>query len=329
MKHISILIPQGHFSLVNVEGTHQMLSSVNEILQASGKKPLFEIHLTGFSKNITQSGGLFTIHPEFLLEEIHKTDMIILPAIHGNFQENLEKNAALIPWIIKHYRQGAEVVSLCIGSFLLASTGLLNGKPCATHWRFAGDFKRMFPEIQLTDDKIITEADGIYTSGGAYSFTNLLIYLIEKYAGRDIAVMTAKTFMIDIDHNSQSPFIIFTGQKTHQDEAVLNAQAYIEQHFREKITVDELCENFGVSRRTFERRFKKATSNTIVEYIQRVKIEAAKKQFETTEKNVSEIMYDTGYTDAKAFRDVFKKVTNMSPGDYRHKYKQRVAPLYE
>lgn len=178
----------------------------------------------------------------------------------------------------------------------------------------------MFPKAILMDDKILTEADGIYTSGGAYSFTNLLLYLIEKYTNRDIAVLAAKTFMIDIDRNSQSPFIIFSGQKTHKDEDVRRIQEYIETNYREKIIVEELCENIAQSRRTFERHFKKATSNTIVEYIQRVKVEAAKKELEKGRKTVNEVMYEVGYSDPKAFREVFRKVVNMTPGNYLKKY---------
>ena len=170
------------------------------------------------------------------------------------------------------------------------------------------------------DDKIMTESNGIYTSGGAYSFTNLLIYLIEKFAGRDVAIMASKGFMIDIDKNSQSPFIVFTGQKTHEDQEILDAQKYIEKNFRDKITVNELCNSTNIARRTFERRFKKATSNTVLEYIQRVKIEAAKKELEQGRKTVSEVMYDVGYSDTKAFRDVFKKITDMTPIDYRNRY---------
>ena len=212
---------------------------------------------------------------------------------------------------------------MCVASFFLAETGLLDGKACSTHWQYANEFRKRFPNAILKDDKIITEADGIYTSGGAYSFTNLIIYLIEKYAGRDTAVMAAKGFMIDIDRNSQSPFIIFSGQKTHGDAAVLKAQEFIENHYIDKITVGELSEQTAVSRRTFERRFKKATANTVVAYHQRVRVEAAKKELEKGRKTVSEVMYDVGYSDPKAFRDVFKKITNLSPIAYLGKYGNR------
>lgn len=325
MKHVSILIPEGHYSLVNIEGTHQMLGWANIFLEQADRKPLFDLHLVGIKKASTQTNGLFTINPDLLLQDVDRTDLIIIPAIHGDYIKNVELNKDFIPWIQRQYRQGAEVVSFCIGSFFLASTGLLDGKTCATHWQFANEFRQMFPDAILLDDKIMTESNGIYTSGGAYSFTNLLVYIIEKYAGRDVAVLTAKSFMIDIDRHSQSPFIIFTGQKAHEDEAVIKAQEYIEANFQERIGVDDLCEKFNVGRRTFERRFKKATGNTIMEYIQRVKIEAAKKQLESDRKTINEVMYDVGYNDIKAFREVFRKVTGMTPVDYRHKYYKEVV----
>jgi transcriptional regulator GlxA family with amidase domain len=297
MKHVSILIPRGHTSLVNICGTHQMFSWVNEFFEQSSRAPIFD-----------------------MLHDVLRTDLIIIPAIHGDFAENKKLNAEFIPWIIKQYEQGAEVVSLCVASFLLASTGLLDGKNCSTHWQFANEFRRLFPKTILQDEKILTEADGIYTSGGAFSFTNLILYLIEKYAGRDTAVLAAKGFMIDLDRNSQSPFMIFSGQKNHKDENILRAQAYIEENFKDKIAVDDLCDNLALSRRTFERRFKKATANTVWEYLQRVKVEAAKKELEHGRKTVNEIMYEVGYSDPKAFRDVFRKITSMTPMDYLNKY---------
>lgn len=320
MKHVSILVPQGHSSVVNIGGTHQMFSWVNEFFEQTGRAPLFDIQLVGLEKRTEQSTGLFTVNVEVLMHDVSKTDLIIIPAIHGDFEQNHNNNSEFLPWIVGHYKEGAEIVSLCVASFFLAETGLLDGKRCSTHWQFANEFRKKYPKADLRDDKILTEADGIYTSGGAYSFTNLILYLIEKYAGRDTAVMAAKGFMIDIDRSSQSPFIIFSGQKSHKDKEVLKAQEHIEQHYNDRITVEELCKEMAVSRRTFERRFKKATANTVVEYHQRVKVEAAKKELEKGRKTVNEIMYEVGYSDPKAFREVFRKITDMTPLDYLNKY---------
>lgn len=320
MKHISILVPLGHSSLPNIDGSHQILTEVNNILSSMGKEPLFKIQLVGLSREVSQRNGLYTIQPDVLISDVKKTDIIIIPAMHGDLPKAMEMNAAFLPWITEQYKKGAELVSFCIAAFFVASTGLLNGKKCATHWIAANQFRMMFPEVVLVDDRIMTEEDGIYSSGGAYSFLNLLAYLIEKHAGRDVAVRIAKTFMIDIDRESQSPFIMFTGQKTHEDEPVKKAQDFIERNYTDKITVDQLADMLALGRRNLERRFKKATANTVVEYIQRVKIEVAKKGFETSRKNINEVMYEVGYNDSKAFRTTFKKITGLSPVEYRNKY---------
>lgn len=184
----------------------------------------------------------------------------------------------------------------------------------------------MFPDVTLVDGNIITEEHGLYSSGGATSYWNLLLYLVEKYTDRDTAILASKFFAIDIDRNSQSAFMMFQGQKEHDDAEIKHAQAFIEENFNDKITVDELADMNALGRRSFERRFKKATNNTVIEYIQRVKIEAAKRALEKSRKNISEVMFDVGYTDTKAFRDVFKKITGLTPIEYRNKYnKQAVA----
>ena len=319
MKHVSILVPN-EAVLASIDDPRYLFTEVNTFLAGVGKPPLFQVQLVGLSKNVRLHNGSFTVHPDALLDEVKKTDLIFIPALKGDMRSLLELNRDFIPWIVGHYQNGAEVASLCVGAFLLASTGLLNGKKCSTHWLFANEFRAMFPEVTLADDKIITEDEGIYTSGGANSYWNLLLYLVEKHAGRDIAILSSKVFQMDLDRHSQSPFILFTGQKKHEDEPVKQAQEFIERNFQEKISVEDLAVKFAIGRRNFERRFKKATNNTPVEYIQRVKIEAAKKALETGRKNVNEVMYDVGYSDTKAFRSVFKKITGLSPNEYRGKY---------
>jgi len=325
MKQVTIIIPNGEYSLVNVAGTHQILHAVNGLMVKGGKSPLFKIRMAGLSYSKTDSESIFQTKPDCLIHDIEKTDLVIIPAIFGSFDSVLEQNSDLIPWLILRHRQGAELVSFCIGAFLLASTGLLDGKICATHWAHATEFRKMFPDVLLVDEKIITSSEGIYTSGGAYAYLNLLLYLVEKFAGRQIAIIIAKMFMIDMDKESQSPFIIFEGQKNHGDELVQEAQEIIESKYPEKLTVEELASNLALSRRSLERRFKKATANTIIEYIQRVKVEAAKKNLESTGKNVNEVMFDVGYNDEKAFRNIFKRFTGISPLEYKRKYNGELA----
>ncbi len=326
MKHISILIPNGDCSLTHIEATHMIFSEVNKILAGKEKPPFFSIQLVGLNNEPEIRKGLYTIHPDVLIKDVHQTDLIIIPALQEkDMKKALELNQPFIPWIIQQHLRGAEIASLCLGSFLLAETGLLSGKKCTTHWGFAGVFREMYPQVELMTEKILVDEGGIYSSGGALSFTNLILYLIEKYVGRDMAIMMSKIFMIDIDRDSQNPFIMFNGQKGHEDEPIKMAQEFIEQNFSEKLTVEELASRFALGRRNLERRFKKATSNTVIEYIQRVKIEAAKMSLESSRENVTEVMYKVGYSDTKAFRTTFKKITGLSPIQYRSKYNRELS----
>ena len=324
MKHIAILV-LNKMRLNSADIPHQAFSEVNQILASQGKPALFDVQLVGLKKQVSLNDGLYTVSPDAVIKDLKKTDLIIIPAMDGNLQNALSENLDFIPWIINQYKNGAEVASLCVGAFLLASTGLLKGKQCSTHWRAANAFSAIFPEVNLVINKIITDDNGIYSSGGSFSSANLVLYLIEKYAGRDVAIQCAKLFEVDIERSSQSPFMIFSGQKNHKDNLILEVQNYLENNYNNKITINELADKFNTGRRTFERRFKRATSNTIVEYIQRIKIEAAKYSLEKGRKTVSEVMYEVGYSDTKAFREVFKKFTGVSPIDYKSKYSKRIA----
>jgi transcriptional regulator GlxA family with amidase domain len=320
MKHITIIVPDGENNLSSIVGAYKILTRANVFWKEMGKKELYNIQLAGISKEIEFYEGLFSVKPHTNISAIEQTDLIIIPSLNHNYREAVKKNKLLIDWIAKQYFDGAEIATICTGAFMLASTGLLDGKSCSTHWAAAENFRIMFPKVNLQTDKLITDENGIYTNGGAYSFLNLMIYLVEKYYDRPTAIFCSKVFQIEMDRNSQSSFAIFTGQKRHGDEMVQKVQAYIESNFHEKISVEDLSSKFSVSRRNFDRRFIKATGNTPTEYSQRVKIESAKKAFETSRKTVNEVMYEVGYSDVKAFREVFRKITGLSPIAYKGKY---------
>jgi transcriptional regulator GlxA family with amidase domain len=328
MKHISILVPKGATALGCIEGAFILFNKANEYLESTGKRAMFKVQLVGMSEEVQVYDRLFKVQPDLSIADATKTDLIIIPAVNGDMQKVIETNRPFFPWIVEQYKGGAEVASLCVGSFLLAATGLVNGKKCSTHWMAENDFRKMFTDVQLVCDKVITDEQGVYSSGGANSFWNLLLYILEKYAGREVSIFCAKLYEIEIERGSQAPFIIFTGQKEHEDEPIKEAQDFIEKNYQDKILVAQLASMFALGRRNFERRFKKATSNTVVEYMQRVKIEAAKKNLETSRKNINEVMYDAGYSDTKAFRTIFKKITGLSPIDYRNKYNKEAVGVY-
>jgi transcriptional regulator GlxA family with amidase domain len=319
MKHVSIL-PLYDATVTSIDSAHQLFSRVNDFMRYQRKPPFYEVEITGVARSAELSNGLYTIRVDKTIDEISRTDVIVLPLLCGDFPRAIEENRGYRDWMVDRYHEGAEIVCLCVGSFFLASTGLLKNRKCAVHWAAKNEFRAMFPEIQVIEDRIITDENGIYTCGGGYSYLNLLLYIFEKHLGREISILASKMFEIDIERKSQNPFAIFTGQKRHGDEQVLKAQEFIENNPTGTHSVDELCEKLTIGRRTFERKFRKCTGNSIAEYIQRVKVEYAKKHLEIGRKTVNEIIYETGYNDPDAFRRVFKKFTDLSPTGYRRKY---------
>jgi transcriptional regulator GlxA family with amidase domain len=327
MKHISILALHDA-TMTSIDGSVQLFTRVNDFLSYQGKKSFYKIELVGLSDLTTLNNGLYNINANKRIDEIEKTDLIIIPIICGDIPKVLKANKEFSAWLIKQYKSGSEIASLCVGSFFLASTGLLDGKKCSAHWASKNDFQAMFPKVNVIEDIIMTEENGIYTSGGAYSHLNLLLHIIEKHLGREMSVLASKMFEIDIERKSQNQFAIFMGQKRHNDSDVLKVQEFIENNSDKKLTVDELSRKYSIGRRTFERRFKKATGNSFVEYIQRVKVEAVKRQLEAGRKTVNEIIFEVGYNDINAFREVFKKYAGMSPIDYRKKYSLVQNPIW-
>ena len=326
MKHITIIVPAGEGNnLSSIVGAYKIFTRANAYWKETGRRELYKIELAGISKKVEFYDGLFAVNPHTRIQSITKTNLIIIPSLNHDYKKAVKGNQLVIDWIEQQYKNGAEIASICTGAFLVASSGLLDGKNCSTHWAAADNFRTMFPKVNLQTDKLITDENGIYTNGGAYSFLNLMIYLVEKYYDRQTAIFCSKVFQIEMDRNSQSAFIIFKGQKLHGDEMVQKAQAYIESRPDEKISMEQLSSRFAVGRRNFDRRFIRATGNTPVEYLQRVKIEAAKKTIETSRKTINEVMYEVGYSDVKAFREVFRKITGMSPLEYRSRYNKEMV----
>ncbi|MFL5745706.1 MAG: GlxA family transcriptional regulator, partial [Niastella sp.] len=320
MKHISILVLEDA-TVSCIDSSYQILTRINDFLKYQGKEPFYTVEMVGLQTNTALNKGLYSIRANKTITDINQTDVVVIPLICGDFSQTFAKNKPYSDWLLSQYQNGAEIVSLCVGSFFLASTGLLNGKKCAIHWAAKNEFMSMFPDVQVIDDNIITDENSIYTCGGGYSYLNLLLYVIEKHLGREMSILASKMFEIDIERKNQHPFIIFVGQKKHGDQQVLQAQEHIESNPAALYTIDELCTKLAVGKRTFERKFKKRTGNSIAEYIQRVKVEYAKKQLESGNKNINEIIYEVGYNDVDAFRRVFKKHTDLSPVDYRKKYR--------
>lgn len=320
MKKIYFLIPDGSLKLSSLFGAIEIFEHANAFFVSNGANPYYDIKVIGADTQQSFLNSQLMIRTGRNELKSENPDLIIIPGIYESNNLASTQNRMFLDWMIDRYKNGCQLASLCTGAFMLAATGLLANKECSTHWAAAKVFQDKYPNIKLSTDKIVTDHNGIFTAGGANSSLNLILYLIEKFNGHETALYCAKILQIDIDRNSQLPFMIFKGQRNHEDKTIHDVQTFIEANIEERVTVEFLAEKFAISKRNFIRRFKKATKSLPIEYIQKTKIEAAKRSLELKRKNVNEVMYSVGYTDVKAFRMIFKKLTGYSPTEYKQKF---------
>ncbi len=284
--------------------------------------PLFEVESVSLTGEDVQCCNGLTIGVQKAMADVEKTDLIIISAMI-NIVDNLKKYEAVIPWLIEQYEKGTQIAAICMGSFVLAKTGLLDGKVATTHWGRVKLFRELFPQVDLRPERLFTDVKGLYCAGAFSSSIDLSIYIVEKYYGREVAVQTAKIMVHDIGRISQAPYTPFNFQRNHNDETILSLQRLMEKEFVERLDMGTIAENHGMGRRTFERRFKAATGDTPLFYLQRVRVEKAKKILETEMKSLDEVSFEVGYEDSGFFKKIFIKHTGLKPTEYRNKF-QRV-----
>jgi transcriptional regulator GlxA family with amidase domain len=306
----------------SITGVIDLLSGANLYLAGIGQPPAFHLELTGEKENPPPGFPLIGYHT---YADAARPHLLIIPSFRVGNDSLLSDNVAAIEWIKQQRVKGTELASLCVGSYFLAEAGLLDGKEVTSHWAVVNDMQRRYPAIKMRSDQVITDQDGIYTSGGAFSSLKLILYLIEKFCGREAAIWISKMYAIEMDRTSQAHFAVFTGQHQHEDKEILRAQQYIEQHYQDPISMDNLSKQVNMGQRNFIRRFKAATNNTPFEYLQRVRIESAKRALENNDKDVGSIMDDAGYRDQKAFRSIFRRLTGLSLQEYKKKYARKLA----
>jgi len=326
MKKVSILVPEDTATIA-VTGPMDILTQAGKYwmgLDLSRTEPYFDIELVSLTNRSVKTLSNYYITCHTSAAKVQKTDLVLIPSLLGDFKNRIKSNSKFIQLMQEQYEQGAEIASFCTGSFLLAATGLLNGKKASTHWMATGEFERLFPEVELVSDKIIVDEGRLYSSGGAVSFLNLTLYLIEKFCGRETAIFISKSMMIDMQKAPQNAYAIFSGQKDHNDEIILKVQHYIESNVEKKLGIDDLARVALLSRRSLARRFIEATGNSPKEYVQRMKVEEARRMLEFGNETAQEIFYKIGYEDHVTFRKIFKKYTGLLPGEYRKKFTQPV-----
>lgn len=322
---LTVLVTENH-RLLSLVAAVDMFQTVNRYLEESGQAKMFDINFIGIGDKSTLPENLNSMLYSSVFSTDQKSDLIFIPAFaNSDMVSNIEKNMPLIPFLVSQYQQGASLISLCTGSFLLGASGLLNGKSATTHVEAADKFAQAFPEVNLQSHAIVTETENIFTSGGATSSFHLKLYLIQKYCGREMAVRVAKNFAIDLDRNNQLYFDQFKPDLVQDDEVVRMVQKFINERYSEIKNVEEAMEEVPSSRRNIIRRFKQATGITPIRYLQKTKIEAAKKLLETTNKDILDVMVSSGYNDMKNFRQLFKTFTGLTPKSYREKYGMRLG----
>jgi transcriptional regulator GlxA family with amidase domain len=285
----------------------------------------FKVDLVSLTKTPLRFADGVTIHPTASIGSAVRPDLIFIPAIGDNFlvedfARTIEPHRSFIPWIQACAADGARVVSACTGAFLLAETGLLDGRHATTHWLWADEFHKRYPKVTLDPERLIVDEGNIITSGAATSFNDLVLYLIELYCGYEAAVLSSKLLAIDMRRRTQLPYTMFSSLKTHNDRHILQIQHVIESENHRNWTSKSLAKRAGMSLRNFDRRFQSATGEAPSVYIQKMRIEKAKRELETTNDTVEEIAEKIGYKDSRSFRRLFYKYTALSPKSYRMKY---------
>jgi transcriptional regulator GlxA family with amidase domain len=284
----------------------------------------FDIELVALSKRPIDFGDAITLRPHASVLTARKPDLILVPSAGDNVLESMESLRAFIPWLQACAAQGARIVSLCTGAFLLAESGLLDGRAATTHWFFADLFRTRYPKVDLRCERLIVDEGNVITSGAATSFLDLVLYLVELYSGHDAAVLTAKVLLIEMGRSSQLPYTVFSARKMHGDRRILRVQEFIEAHDHREFKIDSLAAHAGMSVRNFDRRFRDAVGETPSAYLQKIRIEKARRLLENGTQTVEEIASAVGYEDERSFRRLFRALTDLSPTAYRRKYAQNL-----
>lgn len=248
-----------------------------------------------------------------------KPDLIVIPGIL-NLEETLNRERTAMNWLKNSYAEGCQIMAICSGSLFLAATGLLDGKVATTHWAMENEFRKRFPLVNLTPDELVTDEEGLVCSGAYNSYLDGSIYMINKFLGSTVALECSKIFLRSPEHQSQAPYAVFQGFREHGDQQILKIQELLEKRYANSFDFNELAKEYGMSRRTLERHFKKATGITPLTYLQRIRVENAKELLESGNASFDEISYKVGYMDNSFFRKVFIKYTSLRPREYRNMF---------
>lgn len=324
MIRLSILLTQ-HHRLLSLVAIIDVFETVNRFYAKEGREKVFKISFIGISDQADLPEGLKEYSYSSFAKVQDHHDLLFIPAFSTeDMEQTLASNECFIPFITREHINGAAIVSLCTGSFLLAATGLLNGREATTHIEAADRFAHSFPEVRLQPHAVVTHCSNIFTSGGATSSFHMKLFIIQRYCGREMAVRIAKTFAIDMNRDNQLYFEHFQPELVCNDNLVKDVQQILSKEYATLKNIEEALEKIPASRRNIIRRFKQSTGMTPIRYLQKTKIEAAKKLLENSDKDIMDVMLSSGYNDLKNFRQLFKSFTGLTPKAYRDKYGMRL-----
>ncbi len=289
-------------------------------LTGTRKTPRFRVTTASVDGGAVVCDGPIRIVPEGSIKDIRKTDLIFIPTTGLDIDNVVERNAPVVPWLERLHKRGAEIASVCSGVGLVAATGMLDGRRATTHWALAEPFRRMYPKVKWMPELMVTEDRGFYCGGGVHAALDLSLYLVEKFCGHDIAMQSAKAMLIDTPRAWQAGFAVVPLKTEHADEPISKAQDWLHENFHRTFPLEAPARVAGMSERNFVRRFKQATGDSPLNYLQKLRIAAAKRLLESDHRSMQEVSDAVGYQDVAFFRSLFQRHTGVSPSAYREKF---------
>lgn len=266
-----------------------------------------------------------SLQPELGLDQIERTDIVLIPGFLFTLREALPGFGRYVDWLRRQHAQGAVLATMCTATFLLAETGLLAGARATTHWAFADLFRKRYPDVRMDEGASLCEDNRLITSGGASAAVDLLLHLVRRYGSLDLALKCSHYLLIDPARSEQSVYVMWSMPKSHGDEGILKVQNWLEEHYHQPLSIDALAPRFGFGVRNFARRFKEATGYTPLAYLQTLRLEKAKHLLESTRMSLDAITFKVGYEDSNSFRRLFQQRVGLLPASYRKKFQPRAA----
>ena len=288
-------------------------------LNPQTKSPFCRCEVISVDGEPVNSFSRLPVQPKLAVQGCLDANLIVIPGMMGR-PEQLAEQTELIAWVNRQYQRGALVASACSGAFLLAETGILNGRPATTHWQLAERFRQRYPEVDLQIDRMLVDGEDYLCAGGGSAHFDLALYLLGKLGSEALATSCARTMLLDRSRSKQAPFMRFRGRKNHKDQPILEVQQWLDRNYRNKVSIREMAESFRMNERTLLRRFRKATGEAPLEYLQRMRIETAKQLLASKKDSLEEITRYVGYEDVSSFRRLFREIVGMSPAAYRQRF---------